>query len=44
MIKVVNQTGLDNEWVALLQEAKSIGLTVEEVRLFFIENQMKQNS
>ncbi|ASK62710.1 hypothetical protein CFK37_11430 [Virgibacillus phasianinus] len=34
MIKVVKETGLDCEWVELLQEAKSIGITVEEVRMF----------
>lgn len=39
MIKVVKQTGLDIEWLELLQEAKSIGITTEEVRLFLNETQ-----
>ncbi|ASN04708.1 anti-repressor SinI family protein [Virgibacillus necropolis] len=37
MIKIVKQVGLDNEWVELLQEAKSLGITIEEVRLFLNE-------
>lgn len=43
MINVVKQTGLDNEWVKLLQEAKSIGITVEEVKLFLNEAQTEQS-
>ncbi|WP_404454347.1 anti-repressor SinI family protein [Virgibacillus necropolis] len=43
MVKTVNQTDLDYEWVELLQEAKSIGITVEEVRLFLNEIQTDQN-
>lgn len=43
MIKVVKQTGLDSEWVELLQEAKSIGISAEEVRLFLNEAQTEKN-
>lgn len=42
MIKEVEQTGLDNEWVELLKLAKSMGITVEEVRLFFNKAQAKK--
>ncbi|MGY0693513.1 anti-repressor SinI family protein [Virgibacillus sp. FSP13] len=39
MIKTGNKTGLDKEWVNLIKEAKTIGLTVDEVRLFLKDNQ-----
>ncbi|MTW87646.1 DNA-binding anti-repressor SinI [Virgibacillus dakarensis] len=25
---------LDNEWIKLMKEAKTIGLTIEEIRIF----------
>ena len=36
------ETSIDVEWKRLMQEAQSIGLTVEEVR-DFIQGQQKQN-
>ena len=36
------ETSLDVEWKKLMEEARNIGLTVEEVR-DFIQNQQKQN-
>ena len=36
------ETSLDVEWKKLMEEARSIGLTVEEVR-DFIQGQQKQN-
>ncbi|SHF89562.1 Anti-repressor SinI [Ornithinibacillus halophilus] len=30
---------LDYEWIALMKEAKDIGMTVEEVRVFLAEAQ-----
>ncbi|WP_245835800.1 anti-repressor SinI family protein [Virgibacillus ndiopensis] len=39
MTKVVKKTVLDNEWINLMKEAKTIGLTVEEIRLFLIQVQ-----
>ncbi|WP_090868406.1 anti-repressor SinI family protein [Oceanobacillus limi] len=39
MEKVVDKAKLDCEWVELINEARSIGMTVEEVRLFIKEAQ-----
>lgn len=43
MIKVVKHTGLDKEWVELLLEAKRIGITTEEVRLFLNETSHEEH-
>ncbi|MFZ3576890.1 anti-repressor SinI family protein [Virgibacillus sp. DJP39] len=43
MIKSVKQSGLDYEWVKLLQEAKSLGMTTEEVREFLSGGQLTEN-
>ncbi|WP_246187644.1 anti-repressor SinI family protein [Ornithinibacillus caprae] len=40
MEKVVESTKLDYEWVELIKEAKEIGMTVDEVRLFLKEAQL----
>ena len=37
MINAVKQTDIDNEWVKLLEEARRIGMTLEEVKLFLSE-------
>ncbi|WP_083443544.1 anti-repressor SinI family protein [Ornithinibacillus contaminans] len=37
MDKVVKDVNLDYEWVLLIKEAKDLGMSVEEVRLFLIE-------
>lgn len=29
--------GLDMEWIELIKEAKMIGLSLEEIRLFFVD-------
>ncbi|MFD1039948.1 anti-repressor SinI family protein [Virgibacillus byunsanensis] len=34
MEKTVYHVGLDYEWIKLVKEAKTIGLSVEEVHLF----------
>ncbi|MFD1849036.1 anti-repressor SinI family protein [Oceanobacillus bengalensis] len=35
MEKVLGNIILDQEWIALMKEAKEIGLTLEEIRAFF---------
>ncbi|MEC5422877.1 anti-repressor SinI family protein [Virgibacillus sp. C22-A2] len=37
MENTVEQTALDYEWINLLKEAKHLGLTVEEIRLYLLE-------
>ncbi|WP_188454152.1 anti-repressor SinI family protein [Virgibacillus oceani] len=37
MTKVVKKTVLDSEWIDLMKEAKTIGLTIDEIRLFLIQ-------
>ncbi|MFD2044974.1 anti-repressor SinI family protein [Ornithinibacillus salinisoli] len=39
MEKIIENVKLDCEWVELMKEARSIGMTVEEVRLFLSEAQ-----
>ncbi|MGP4105595.1 DNA-binding anti-repressor SinI [Virgibacillus sp. L01] len=39
MISVKKNKGIDYEWLELMKEAKTIGLTLEEVRLFLINNE-----
>lgn len=34
MIKIDKKPILDKEWLELMKEAKSIGLTMEEIKLF----------
>ncbi|MBM7618289.1 hypothetical protein JOC95_000131 [Bacillus tianshenii] len=33
---------LDSEWVDLILEAKEIGLTEEEIRIFFMESTIRE--
>ena len=35
--KVKNGLSLDYEWIKLIKEAKNLGMTVEEIRLFLSE-------
>ncbi|HAM81668.1 anti-repressor SinI family protein [Ornithinibacillus bavariensis] len=35
--KTVSKTELDYEWVALIIEAKKLGMSIEEIRLFLLE-------
>nr|WP_084288134.1 anti-repressor SinI family protein [Paucisalibacillus globulus] len=37
MNKVKNGLKLDYEWIKLIKEAKNLGMTVEEIRLFLAE-------
>ncbi|MBP1947998.1 anti-repressor SinI family protein [Virgibacillus litoralis] len=41
MINVKKSSEIDCEWLELMKEAKNIGLTLEEVRLFLTE--VRQN-
>lgn len=41
MLKEKEVRYLDDEWIKLIQIAKNIGLTREEVRTFFLENARK---
>ncbi|WP_173915580.1 anti-repressor SinI family protein [Halobacillus sp. Marseille-Q1614] len=34
MKSCANQTVLDTDWIEMIKEAKEMGLTVEEVRIF----------
>ncbi|WP_407271282.1 anti-repressor SinI family protein [Radiobacillus sp. PE A8.2] len=34
MVKAMEDIVLDQEWVLLIKEAKNIGLSAEEIRLF----------
>ncbi|WP_095742941.1 DNA-binding anti-repressor SinI [Sediminibacillus massiliensis] len=38
MLKTIHTELLDKDWLEMLGEAKEIGLTVEEVKLFLREN------
>ncbi|WP_186580779.1 anti-repressor SinI family protein [Aquibacillus kalidii] len=38
MTKLLHKSLLDDEWVTMLEEAKAIGLTIEEIRLFLQGN------
>jgi DNA-binding transcriptional MerR regulator len=35
--------GIDAEWVALILEAKELGLSMETVREFLLQSQIREN-
>lgn len=35
---------IDEEWIKLIAEAKQLGLTIEEVRNFFIKNSEQKST
>lgn len=39
MGNTIEETALDFEWMELMKEAKALGLTVEEIRLFLTETE-----
>lgn len=39
MENTMQETALDFEWVELMKEAKALGLTIEEIRLFLTETE-----
>lgn len=39
MISVKKNKGIDYEWLELMKEAKAIGLTLEEVRVFLADKE-----
>lgn len=36
MEKMLEEAALDQEWMELIKEAKGLGLTLEEIRLFLL--------
>ncbi|WP_284139250.1 MULTISPECIES: anti-repressor SinI family protein [unclassified Virgibacillus] len=38
MESIMGKVVLDEEWIMLIKEAKAVGLSVEDVRLFIEEN------
>ncbi|WP_226037115.1 anti-repressor SinI family protein [Aquibacillus saliphilus] len=42
MMTMIHKSLLDREWVEMMNEAREIGLSIEEVRLFLVEKQKKQ--
>ncbi|WP_010098555.1 anti-repressor SinI family protein [Ornithinibacillus scapharcae] len=37
MNKILKEIDLDYEWILLIREAKELGMTIEEIRLFLKE-------
>lgn len=42
MLKTVKEQKMDAEWIQLIKEAKTMGITREEIRTFLLNNQQKQ--
>ncbi|SDK03554.1 DNA-binding anti-repressor SinI [Sediminibacillus albus] len=38
MLETLDSSVLDKDWVQLMEEAKSIGLKVEDIRVFILQN------
>ncbi|SDM21452.1 DNA-binding anti-repressor SinI [Sediminibacillus halophilus] len=38
MLKTLNEKVLDKDWINLMEEAKQIGLEVEDVKLFLTQH------
>ncbi|MFA1821322.1 anti-repressor SinI family protein [Virgibacillus oceani] len=44
MQNTVKQVTLDSEWVSLIQKAKTLGMTVEEIRAYLKEAGNEENA
>lgn len=45
-VRVINESDtkeLDREWIALMKQAKELGLTTQDIRKFFKNNQQPMN-
>ncbi|RDW17004.1 hypothetical protein CWR48_15480 [Oceanobacillus arenosus] len=41
MVNTIEDIVLDYEWISLIQEAKVLGITIEEIRLFLDDDREK---
>jgi hypothetical protein len=42
--ETTKMSGLDEEWVELMREARDIGLSQEEIRAFFVQAKTSQHT
>lgn len=42
MNEAEKMAGMDREWVALIKEAKMLGLTIDDIRIFLLEHQKSE--